>query len=128
MGKNCVRTTTYHAYMMFKGHRMKTAVRTEKESTDALDLSISASRNGNDIVVTLVNPRTATDVHADCSFTGATPTGITAQILHHPDMNAYNSFDDPLKIAVKPYAFNVETGRLRVDVPAMSIVTVWLRG
>ena len=131
-GKQCVRTSTYHAFMMFRGHRLNTSVRTEKESTDALDLSVSASRrasrNGGEIVVTFVNPRTASDVHADCSFTGATPTGVTAQILHHPDMNAYNSFDDPLKIAVKPYAFNVETGRLRVDVPAMSIVTVWLKG
>jgi alpha-N-arabinofuranosidase len=126
-GRRCVRTTTYYAFMMFKAHRLKTAVRTEKESTDALDLSISASRNGSDVVVSLVNPQTSTDVHADCSFTGATPISATAQILHHADMNAYNSFDDPDKITTKPYSVVVENGRLRLDVPAMSIVTVTLK-
>jgi alpha-N-arabinofuranosidase len=127
MGRNCVRTTTYYAFMMFKPHRLKTAVRTEKEGTDALDLSVSASRNGNEIVVTLVNPRTSSDVHADCSFTGATPSGASAQILHHTDMNAFNSFDDPDKITAKPYSVAVESGRLRLDVPAMSIVTATLK-
>jgi alpha-L-arabinofuranosidase len=77
-------------------------------------------------VVSLVNPRTSTEVHADCSFTGATPSGASAQILHHADMNAYNSFDDPGKITTKPHAAVVENGRMRVDVPAMSIVTVQL--
>jgi len=92
-------------------------VRTEKESTDALDLSVSASRTANDIIVTLVNPRTSADVRADCSFTGATPKSATAQILHNADMNAYNSFDDPDKITVKPHSVAIESGRLRVDLP-----------
>ena len=126
-GKHCVRTTTYYAFMMFKPHRLKTAVRTEKENTGPLDLSISASHSGSEIVVTLVNPRTSTDVHADCSFTGATPKSATAQILQDADMNAYNSFDEPDKITVKPHSVSVENGRLRVDLPAMSIVTVTLR-
>jgi alpha-N-arabinofuranosidase len=126
-GKNCVRTTTYYAFMMFKPHRLKTAVRTEKESTEALDLSVSASRDGNETVVSLVNPRTSTDVHADCSFTDATPTSASAQILHNADMNAYNSFDDPDKITIKPHTVSVEGGRMRVDIPAMSIVTVTLK-
>jgi alpha-N-arabinofuranosidase len=126
-GKNCVRTSTYWAFMMFKAHRMKTSVRTEKEGTDALDLSVSASRGGGETIVTLVNPRTSTEVHAYCSFTGAAPAGATAQILHHADMNAYNSFDEPDKITLKPHAVALENGRLRVDVPAMSIVTVALK-
>ena len=97
-GKRCVRTTTYYAFMMFKPHRLKTSVRTEKENTGPLDLSIPASHSGSEIVVTLVNPRTSTDVHADGSFSGATPSSATAQILHNADMNAYNSFDEPDKI------------------------------
>jgi alpha-L-arabinofuranosidase len=42
-------------------------------------------------------------------------------------MNAYNSFDDPDKITTKPHFVSVENGRLRVDLPAMSIVTVTLK-
>jgi alpha-N-arabinofuranosidase len=113
--------------MMFKPHRLKTAVRTEKESTEALDLSVSASRDGNETVVSLVNPRTSTDVQADCSFTGAAPTSASAQILHNADMNAFNSFDDPDKITIKPHTVAIENGRMRVDIPAMSIVTVTLK-
>src|SRR5580704_5834944 len=39
-GKRCVRTTSYHAFMMFKPHRLKTSLNVE---TDGPDLSVSAS-------------------------------------------------------------------------------------
>jgi hypothetical protein len=42
-------------------------------------------------------------------------------------MNAFNSFDSPDKIVTRPHAVAVESGRLRLDVPAMSIVTVTLK-
>jgi alpha-L-arabinofuranosidase len=78
-------------------------------------------------VVTFVNPRTDAEVHADCSFTGATPSSASAQILHDADMNAYNNFDDPDKITIKSHPVTVESGRMRLDIPAMSIVTVALK-
>jgi alpha-L-arabinofuranosidase len=127
MGRNCIRTTTYWAFMMFKPHRLKTSVRTEQESTGALDLSVSASHDATETVVTLVNPRASAAVHAECSFTGATPSSASAQILHNDDMNAHNSFDDPDKITMKPHPVAVDSGRLRLDLPAMSIVTVTLK-
>jgi alpha-L-arabinofuranosidase len=42
-------------------------------------------------------------------------------------MNAYNGFDDPDKITIKPHSVAVENGRMRVDIPAMSIVTVTVK-
>lgn len=126
-GKKCVRTTTYYAFMQFKAHRSKTAVRVEKNGSDPLDLSVSASRTGSEMVVSFVNPRHGSDVSVDCSFPGAVPKQAAAQILHHADMNAYNSFDQPDQIVLKPHPVSVENGSIRMDVPSMGIVTVTLQ-
>jgi alpha-N-arabinofuranosidase len=124
MGQKCVRTTTYHAFMMFKPHRSKTAVRVEKTGSDPLDLSVSASKSGGEVVVSIVNPRQELDAAADLSFAGVTARQATARILHHTDLNAYNSFDEPDRITPKSHPVKIENGRLRLDVPAMSVVTI----
>jgi alpha-N-arabinofuranosidase len=70
-GKNCVRTTNYWAFMLFKPHRGKTAVRVETDGPKLADLgwrggrgaqpdpppdlSLSATRKVSEMVVTLVN-------------------------------------------------------------------------
>src|SRR5262249_28511289 len=91
-GRNCVRTTSYYAFMLFKPHRGKTAVRVESDApvlpaggagkqADSLpDLSISASRQGPDTIVTLVNPRHDTSMDAECTLRGVTANRATAQI------------------------------------------------
>ena len=43
-GRKCVRTSTYHAFMLFKQHRSNTAVRVERDNSDPLGLSMSASK------------------------------------------------------------------------------------
>ncbi len=61
-GKNCVRTTSYYAFMLFKTHRGKTALKVEydgmhtgMDQDPAPQLSISASKQGSQTVVTLVD-------------------------------------------------------------------------
>ena len=34
-GEHCIRTTTYHAFMLFKAHRAKTSVRVETQGADS---------------------------------------------------------------------------------------------
>jgi alpha-L-arabinofuranosidase len=147
-GKTTVRTTSYHAFAMFKAHRGKMSVRTEADGNrfpaggfggrggggrgpqpqqDPHDLSISASREGGELVVTLVNPRHDTDMDIDCTLRGVTAKSGRAQILHDNDMNAFNSFEQPDKITVKPFEVGVEGGRLKLTLPAMSIATVTLQ-
>jgi alpha-N-arabinofuranosidase len=129
-GKRCVRTTSYHAFMMFKPHRLKTSLKVETDGPAAPaalpDLSVSASRLGSEMVVTFVNPRHDVDMQADCTLRGVTAKQGRAQILHDSDINAYNSFDAPNRIIVNSYQAAVEAGRVRVSLPAMSIVTVML--
>ena len=134
-GRNCVRTTSYYAFMLFKPHRSKTSLHTEtdaappaagagKQPDQLPDLSLSASRQGSDVVVTLVNPRYDADMQVDCEIRGATPRQGRAEILHDPDINAYNSFDNPNRVVIRPHPVAVENGRIRVALPAMSVATV----
>jgi alpha-N-arabinofuranosidase len=146
-GKNCVRTTSYHAFAMFKGHRGKTAVRVEADGNklpaatpfggrggggrgpqvqqeDPPDLSVSASRQANEMVVTFVNPRHDVDMDVDCALRGVTGRQGRAQILHDTDINAFNSFENQNRITVKPHEVAVEAGRIRLALPAMSVATV----
>ena len=74
--------------------------------------------------VSLVNPQPATDVRADCALTGVAPKQANAEILHHPDLNAFNSFENPDAIVPKHHPVTVEGERIRLDVPALSVITV----
>jgi len=42
-------------------------------------------------------------------------------------MNAFNSFDQPDKITVKPHDVGVQGSSLKITLPAMSIATVTLQ-
>jgi alpha-N-arabinofuranosidase len=129
-GRNCVRTTSYYAFMLFKPHRSKMSVRLETDGTPQQtlpDLSLSASRQGGELVVTLVNPRHDSDMQVDCEIRGAAPRQGRAEILHDPDINAYNSFENPDRVVIRPHPVAVENGRIRLALPAMSVATATLQ-
>jgi alpha-N-arabinofuranosidase len=139
----CVRTTSYYAFMLFKPHRGKTAVRTESDgnrmpdpsagggrgpgAAAMPDLSVSASRQGGEVVVSLVNPRHDLDMDVDCALRGIAALSAKAQILHDPDLNACNGFDGPERITIKPHEAAIDGGRLRITLPALSVATVSLQ-
>lgn len=134
-GRNCVRTTTYYAFMLFKAHRGKTAVPVDGHDwgpgftanpayKQMPDVSISASRQGPELVVSLVNPRADQDMEVECALRGARAKRGRAQILHDSDLNACNSFDHPDRVVIRPHEVAVEPGRMRIVLPAMSVATV----
>jgi alpha-N-arabinofuranosidase len=136
-GKNCVRTTTYYAFMLFKAHRGKTAVPVDVGarmlagdfSPNAVlppEVSISASRSGSELVVSLVNPRASEDIEVECKLRGAKAKQGRAQILHDSDLNACNTFDHPDRVTIRPHEVAVEPDRIRIMLPAMSVATVTL--
>lgn len=126
-GLRCVRTTTYHAFALFKPHRSNTAVRAEVEGSADSGISVSASKSGNTLVITLVNSRLDADVTVNCALRGAHATAGSAQILHDADLNAANTFDNPDRIVAKSAQVNVEAQRIRVDLPRLSVATVTLQ-
>ncbi len=129
-GRHCVRTANYHAFSLFKAHRGKTAVRIETDApadSKTPELSLSASRQGSEMIVTLVNPRHDVDMQVDCSVRGVVAKSGSAQILHDSDMNACNSFDNPDRLTIKRHEVAVDSGRVKIALPPLSIATVTLQ-
>jgi alpha-N-arabinofuranosidase len=138
-GKNCVRTTSYYAFMLFKAHRGKTALHVEYDGMHegmgagpAKDptpqLSMSASKQGDQTIVTLVNPRHDQTMEVDCALRDLAAKSGSAQILHDSDINAYNSFDNPNHVTIKSHEVAVSGGGFKITLPAMSVATVTLQG
>lgn len=126
-GQRCVRTTTYHAFSLFKPHRGNTSVKVQtQDASNPLGLSASASKNdaGNQLVVSLVNPRGDADWQVEATVRGISAKSATAQILHDPDLNAYNSFDQPDRLVPRAHPVRIDGGRLMIDVPRLSVATI----
>jgi alpha-L-arabinofuranosidase len=125
-GRKCIRTSTYYAFWLFKAHRGKTALRVETADSSPLAPSVSASIAGHELVLSFVNPRHDTDVDITCSLPGISAKSGSAQILHDPDWNACNTFDNPDRLTPQPHAVTVEGNALKLDLPRMSVVTATL--
>ncbi len=125
-GKQCVRTTTYHAFALFKRHRSKTAVRVDAEAAAPLDLSVSASTANGEVVLSLINPFPDQDLEIQCTLRGASAKEGKALLLHDADWNAYNSFDAPDRIVPKPHPVRVDGSSIQLELPRLSIATVTL--
>ena len=120
----CVRTPTYYAFELLKPHRGKTAVKVESDERSAVGLSVSASRENADLVVTLVNPKPNATMSVRCSLAGKTASGATARALYHADLNACNTFDRPNEVVARNHTAAVSGSGVQVDLPPLSIVTV----
>ena len=131
-GKQCIRTTTYHAFSLFKGHRGKTAVKVETDAATvekdkpSPDLSASASTKDGMVVLSFVNPFPDQDLEIQCALRGANAKDATALLLHDADCNAYNSFDAPDRVMPRPHTVKLEGATVRLDLPRMSVATVTL--
>ena len=119
----CVRTTTYWVYEMTKPHLGQTSLATEL----AADLSISASRGGKDVTLTLVNPNHETSVNLTCSLAGGTASGAGARVLQDKDINAANTFSEPNRIMPKPLSVSAQGGTLKAELPPLSVSTVLVK-
>jgi alpha-L-arabinofuranosidase len=120
-GQRCVRTTTYHAFALLKPHRGNTSVRTETASTA---LSVSASKRPGTVAVTLVNSSADADTSVDCELRGGQLASVSGQILHDPDLNACNSFEQPDRLVPRALSARIDGTHLRVDVPRLSVATL----
>jgi alpha-L-arabinofuranosidase len=123
----CVRTSTYYAYELMKPHRGRQSLRVESADASPMGLSVSASRQGQELVLTCANPKHDTAIAVDCSLAGATAAGATARLLHHEDMNACNTFQDPNRIVPRDHAVSARGGSVKMELPPLSVATVIVR-
>jgi len=121
--QNCVRTTTYHAYALLKPHRSKASLRTETEDASPLGLSVSASRQGNNLVLTVVNPKHDEAANVRCALEGARAQSALGRILHDDDFNACNNFEAPDRIVPQNHPVTASGSEVTFALPPMSVMT-----
>ena len=137
-GERMLRTPTYHTFDMYKVHRDAEALPLELdrgtytrdgESLPALSATASRDDQGRvHISLTNLDPIRSRAVDIELKGMEAGPIR-SGRILTAAEMNAHNTFDAP--DALTPQAFSgarVEDGRLRVELPAKSLVTFQLPG
>ena len=124
---DCVKTTSYYAFEMQKPHRSKTAVRVDTGDATPLGISVSASKQDKELVLTLINPKHDVAMKVNCGVTGATPASAKARLLHHPDYNACNTFENPNLVVPKEHPVSVQGGRIQMDLPPISMASVIVR-
>jgi len=123
----CIRTPSYYAFQLAAPHRGKAAVRLESQDAAPLAVSAAASRQNNELVLTLANPKHDTGVKLECPLRGARAVGATARLLHHEDFNAANTFDAADRIMPREHPVNVSGSSIAIELPPMSVATVIAR-
>jgi len=125
--EKCVCTTTYHAFDLMKAHRGNQSVRVAQKDAEPLGLSVSASRKDRELILTFVNPKADTEMSVNCSLSGANVTEAKARVLHHEDLNACNTFQEPNRIVPRDLAVRASGATVRLNLPAQSIATATVR-
>jgi alpha-N-arabinofuranosidase len=125
-GPHCIRTPAYYAFEFAKPHRGKTALRFESDEKDPAGLSVSVSREGGELIVTCVNPRPDETLRVECVLAGATAARATARLLHHPDLNACNTFERPDTIVPRDHPVGMTRDTARLELPPLAVATAIL--
>jgi alpha-L-arabinofuranosidase len=86
-----------------------------------------SSKSRNTLVLTVVNPLPDADTTVVCTVRGVRAASGAAQILHHLDLNAANTFDNPDRVIPLVLPVSVEPQRIRLELPRLSVATVTLQ-
>lgn len=137
-GDKMVKTPTYHAFDLYKGHKgsllLPSRLSAENytfgnESIPAISGTVSLADDGS-MFLTVSNVNPNKPLHLDVELFGKEFKEVTsARVLTAPAVNSINSFDRPE--TVKPAAFSAykKTGArtLQIDLPAKALVSMRLK-
>jgi alpha-L-arabinofuranosidase len=126
-GRQCIRTTVYYVFALFKEHRDNNALRVETRNMYSSEFSVSASRSDRKLVISLVNTREGVDLLVRCSLGRTRGNGATARILRARDRNAFNTFDDPDRISPHAHPVLLKGNSIQLELPRLSVATVTVR-
>lgn len=126
-------TPNFHIFAMYAAHQGGQSLRTEFSAADVhyqqdgnaasfWGLYGSASRKGNVVTLTAVNPDLTRTSDAQLALPGVTILRANGTALAATDMHAHNTFENP--DAVKPASLDVSVndGILNTRIPAASVV------
>ena len=133
-GKQMVLTPTYYVFEMYKPHQDATYLPLDlicdKEPARGDRVvpvvSASASRDSQGkIHISLANIDLKQDGQILIDLRGERAKGVSGSILTAGSVDAHNTFEHPDRVKPAPFkGARVEDGKLRVELPPMSIVTL----
>ena len=131
-GEKMLLTPTYHVFDLYKEHQNGDCVYCYTDNENLCDgknvpmISSSASVKDGVMTITLANASLNDEAEISCDICNFDAKEVTARILAD-DVHAYNDFDAPENVKIKPYTATLENGKLKVNLPACSVVEITLK-
>jgi alpha-N-arabinofuranosidase len=134
-GKTVV-TPTGHVYAMYAGHQGAESLRMSVEAEPVTfaaggktyqlpGLIGSASRQGEELLLTLVNPRLGEPLEIEVALrNGAEAREGAATVLTHEDCHAHNTFDAPETLVPRNASVKASGGRFTIDLAPQSVTAL----
>jgi alpha-N-arabinofuranosidase len=125
-------TPNFHVFDMYATHQGGQSLRVEFSAPDVhyerddkpasfWGLNGSASRKGNVVTLTAVNPDLSSPADVQVALRGVRIGGAAGSVLAAADMHAHNTFDHPDSVKTTPLNSAIKGGLLNVNVPAASV-------
>ena len=133
-GDKMVLTPTYHVFRMYNVHQDAVHLDLECDAADASDnkgrpyptVDATASRNADGIIhIALVNTSLDKDEEVTIGFDTMKKVKVSGEILTSDKIQDYNGFDTPDTVCPAAFkGFKVKDGRITVNLPAKSVVSL----
>ena len=128
-GDRMVKTPTYHVFELYKAHQGGTAVYAYTDAAKADEgykapmISSSASLKDGVMTLTLANCSLTEEAQIECDVCHFAAGKAQARILH-ADVRAFNDFDHPEDVVIRPWTADFANGRLTITLPPCSVTEV----
>ena len=125
-------TPNFYVFEMYSAHQGGTSLQTQFAAADVhydrdgkpatfWGLNGSASRKGNVVTLTMVNPNLKGASDTQIGLHGGGVKSAVGTVLASSDMHAHNTFEQPDNVKSGPLAVRVGTEMLNVTIPAGSV-------
>jgi alpha-N-arabinofuranosidase len=127
-----IATPNFHVFAMYAAHQGGQALRAEFSAPDVQytrddkparfwGLNGSASRKGQTVTLTIVNPDVSKTIETQIALRGSTVTRASGTVLASSDMHAHNTFDQPNAVMPTNLPVALGGGLLNVSIPPASV-------
>jgi alpha-L-arabinofuranosidase len=128
-----IATPNFHVFAMYAAHQGGQALRAEFSAPDVQytrdgkparfwGLNGSASRKGQIVTLTIVNPGLSKTMETQIALRGSTVARVSGTVLASSDMHAHNTFDQPNAVMPATLPVALDGGLLNVSIPPASVV------
>jgi len=128
-GEKILRTPTFHVFDMYKEHQGGEAVYCYNDTISEYEklpmVTSSASVKENKLTITITNSSLTDSVSLGADIVGFNAANASAKLLSN-DVRACNTFENPDKVSTTDTNVTLYDGKLDVELPPCSVVSVTL--